>query len=92
MDFVLINSEASNIKNCCAGDRSRSGLETASSLFRDSRKGDKYSLFQRYSLSGLRRLGLEPLQDIDFCRIWDEVEPLSVCFLLNTIISFCTFI
>ncbi|EXB27052.1 hypothetical protein L484_007397 [Morus notabilis] len=59
------------------GDRSSSGFETASSLFRDSRKGDKYSLFQRYSLSGLRRLGLKPLQDIDFCRIWDEVEPFS---------------
>ena len=73
--------------NCSAGDCSSSESKTASSLSQDSPKGsecdgiksvDKYSLFQRYSQSGLCQLGLEPLQDRELRRIWDEVEPFSV--------------
>ncbi|PON67284.1 Methyltransferase domain containing protein [Parasponia andersonii] len=43
----------------------------------DIKSVDKYSLFLRYTQSGLYHLGLEPLQDIDFPRIWKEVEPFS---------------
>ncbi|KAL5565125.1 hypothetical protein UlMin_028289 [Ulmus minor] len=58
--------------------------EAASLFDEDSHKGsecygiknvDKYSLFQKYSQSGLCRLGLKPLQDIYFKEIWKEVEP-----------------
>lgn len=68
------------------GDCCSSESKTASSLSRDSPKGsegdgiksvDKYSLFQRYSQSGLCQLGLKPLQDTELRRIWDEVQPFS---------------
>ncbi|KAK9937581.1 hypothetical protein M0R45_014360 [Rubus argutus] len=38
---------------------------------------DKYPLFEKYCLSGLCRLGLEPLKDTDLHGIWKEVEPFS---------------
>ncbi|XP_050146401.1 uncharacterized protein LOC126621841 isoform X2 [Malus sylvestris] len=34
----------------------------------------KYPLFQKYCLSGLSRLGLEPLKEMDVHGIWKEVE------------------
>ncbi|XVE52851.1 hypothetical protein DITRI_Ditri02bG0157500 [Diplodiscus trichospermus] len=36
---------------------------------------DKYSLFEKFCQSGLYRLGLKPLDDINFHCIWKEVEP-----------------
>ena len=67
-----------------------STFEAASSSSSDSLKGssecdlfksDKFTLFQRYCHSGLRHLGLKPLQEIDYFTTWKEVEPFSVsCF------------
>ncbi|XP_062090481.1 uncharacterized protein LOC133796827 [Humulus lupulus] len=68
------------------GDIFCSVSETASLSGRDPPSGsecenvksvDKYSLFLRYSQSGLCHLGLKSLQDIEFHRIWEEVEPFS---------------
>ncbi|KDP37706.1 hypothetical protein JCGZ_06847 [Jatropha curcas] len=38
---------------------------------------DKYLLFEKFSHSGLSRLGLKPLQEIDLHEIWEEVEPFA---------------
>lgn len=40
---------------------------------------DKYSLFEEFSQSAIRRLGIEPAQDISFLKVWSEVEPFNVC-------------
>ncbi len=39
---------------------------------------DKYALFEKFSQSGLCRLGLKPSQDINFHEIWKEAEPFAV--------------
>lgn len=38
---------------------------------------DKYALFEKFSQSGLCRLGLKPSQDINFHEIWKEAEPFA---------------
>ncbi|CAI0440728.1 unnamed protein product [Linum tenue] len=38
---------------------------------------DKCTLFEKFSVSGLSRLGLEPLQEIDFHEIWSESQPYA---------------
>ncbi|XP_030965546.1 protein RRNAD1 isoform X2 [Quercus lobata] len=38
---------------------------------------DKYALFEKFSQSGLCRLGLKPSQDIKFHEIWKEAEPFA---------------
>lgn len=38
---------------------------------------DKYSLFEEFSQSAIRRLGIEPAQDISFLKVWSEVEPFN---------------
>ncbi|KAF3441136.1 hypothetical protein FNV43_RR15047 [Rhamnella rubrinervis] len=43
----------------------------------EAKSVDQYPLFLRYTLSGLCRLGLKPLQDINFQGIWNEVEPFA---------------
>ncbi|CAN1335672.1 Methyltransferase-like protein 25B [Linum perenne] len=35
----------------------------------------KNALFEKFSVSGLSRLGLEPLEEIDFHKIWNEAQP-----------------
>lgn len=41
----------------------------------ESCSADKFWLFASYCKSGLSRLGLEPLEDVEFHTIWKEVEP-----------------
>lgn len=38
---------------------------------------DKYSLFEKYCLSGLCRLDLKPLDNLNLHRLWDEAEPFA---------------
>ncbi|KAK9275404.1 hypothetical protein L1049_022668 [Liquidambar formosana] len=38
---------------------------------------DKYSLFKKFCETGLCRLGLKPLEDINFLGLWREVEPFA---------------
>ncbi|KAJ4851603.1 hypothetical protein Tsubulata_012435 [Turnera subulata] len=40
-------------------------------------EADKYVLFEKFSESGLSRLGLKPLHEIDFWGIWKEAEPFA---------------
>lgn len=59
------------------------GFETTALCHANCHSGpvDKFSLFERYSQTGLQRLGLELSQDINFHVIWKEVEPFAVsCF------------
>ena len=74
---------------CAAGDTSSVRLDVDAlfnkmSLHTGSRcegtiSADNYSLFQKFCQSGLcRKLGLKPLDDINFCVIWKEVEPYVV--------------
>lgn len=39
--------------------------------------GDKCLHFEKFNLSGLHRLGLKPLQGINFQTIWKEAEPFA---------------
>lgn len=39
---------------------------------------DKYSQFEKFSKSGLCRLGLQHLQDMDLAGIWKETESFAV--------------
>ncbi|XP_057486426.1 uncharacterized protein LOC130772545 isoform X6 [Actinidia eriantha] len=39
---------------------------------------DKYLLFERFSHSGLHRLGLHSSNEIDFAGLWKETEPFTV--------------
>ncbi|KNA02978.1 hypothetical protein SOVF_213490 isoform B [Spinacia oleracea] len=36
---------------------------------------DKYTLFEKFSYSGLRHLGIEPPQDMDLDGLWRECQP-----------------
>ncbi|XP_022717506.1 protein RRNAD1 isoform X2 [Durio zibethinus] len=69
-----------------AGDKSGIGLnldalvnkmslDTGSRCEGRTISADKYSLFEKFCRSGLCRLGLKPLVDINFLGIWNEVEP-----------------
>lgn len=59
---------------------------------------DKYALFEKFSQSGLCRLGLKPSQDIKFHEIWKEAEPFAVRYsnpmvvcIVFRINSFCDY-
>ncbi|KAG2679776.1 hypothetical protein I3760_11G066400 [Carya illinoinensis] len=39
---------------------------------------DKYKHFEKFTQSGLCRLGLKPLERINFHEIWKEAEPFTV--------------
>lgn len=41
---------------------------------------DTYALFEKFSQSGLCRLGLRPSKDVNFHEIWKEAEPYAVCY------------
>lgn len=41
---------------------------------------EKYFLFEKFSQSGLSRLGLKPLREMDLHEIWKEAEPFAVCY------------
>ncbi|XVF79451.1 hypothetical protein PTKIN_Ptkin14bG0224100 [Pterospermum kingtungense] len=53
---------------------SKTSLDTGSRC-QATVSADKYSLFVKFCESGLCRLGLKPLDDINFHGIWKEVEP-----------------
>lgn len=38
---------------------------------------DTYALFEKFSQSGLCRLGLKPSKDVNFHEIWKEAEPYA---------------
>ncbi|XP_059591662.1 uncharacterized protein LOC100262853 isoform X2 [Vitis vinifera] len=38
---------------------------------------DKYSLFEKFCKSGLCRLGLKPLPDVNFKEVWEEAAPFA---------------
>ncbi|GLU17670.1 hypothetical protein SLE2022_340270 [Rubroshorea leprosula] len=54
-----------------------SNMDTLSIKSEGDLSVDKCSLFEKFSLSGLCRLGLHPLGDINFQGIWKEVEPYA---------------
>lgn len=41
---------------------------------------DKISLFEKFSQSGLHRLGLSCSNEMDFAGLWKETEPFSVSY------------
>lgn len=41
---------------------------------------DKVSLFEKFSRSGLLRLGLSSSNEIDFAGLWKKTEPFSVSY------------
>lgn len=53
---------------------SKTSLDTGSRC-QATASADKYSLFEKFCQSGLCRLGLKPLDDINLRGIWMEVEP-----------------
>lgn len=56
---------------------SKTSLDTGSRC-QATASADKYSLFEKFCQSGLCRLGLKPLDDINLRGIWMEVEPYVV--------------
>ncbi|KAM3684315.1 hypothetical protein ACJW31_11G034500 [Castanea mollissima] len=50
---------------------------TKSTRCEGTKSVDKYALFEKFSQSGLCRLGLKPSQDIKFHEIWKEAEPFA---------------
>ncbi|CAK9157787.1 unnamed protein product [Ilex paraguariensis] len=54
------------------------GLSFNQSSKSEDTKPDKCSLFQKFSKSGLGRLGLNPLQDSDLVGFWRETEPYAM--------------
>lgn len=43
----------------------------------------KYALFEKFCHSGLCRLGLEPIDHLDLCGVWDKLAPFTVCYLYS---------
>lgn len=76
-----------NPKESKTDDKSVSMLDTAAlshgnSFNRSTRcehtvSDDKYLLFEKYCLSGLCRLDLKPLDNLNLHRLWDEAEPFA---------------
>lgn len=76
-----------NPKESKMDDKSVSMLDTAAlshgnSFNRSTRcehtvSDDKYLLFEKYCLSGLCRLDLKPLDNLNLHRLWDEAEPFA---------------
>lgn len=76
-----------NPKESKTDDKSVSMLDTAAlshgnSFNRSTRcehtvSDDKYLLFEKYCLSGLCRLDLKPLDNLNLRRLWDEAEPFA---------------
>ncbi|XP_075644693.1 uncharacterized protein LOC142615754 isoform X1 [Castanea sativa] len=50
---------------------------TKSTRCEGTKSVDKYALFEKFSQSGLCRLGLKPSEDIKFHEIWKEAEPFA---------------
>lgn len=77
-----------------AGDKSVSMLDTAalsggnsfncSTGCEHTGSVDKYLLFEKFCLSGLCRLDLKPLDNLNLQGIWEEVEPFAVRFSHTT--------
>ncbi|OVA07354.1 Methyltransferase domain [Macleaya cordata] len=68
-----------NGKTCstCDVDTSHDISSNYSSRGGDSQSPDQYSLFEKFCKSGLGRLGLIPMQEIDFLGLWMEAKPFS---------------
>lgn len=49
---------------------------------------DKYLLFEKFSQSGLSRLGLQSLGEMYLREIWKEAEPFAVCYSLLALMVF----
>uniref|UniRef100_A0A5B7C019 Uncharacterized protein n=1 Tax=Davidia involucrata TaxID=16924 RepID=A0A5B7C019_DAVIN len=86
-EIPLSDTGNSTPKSCGAADFASSILEM-DALFRGvsfnqstkceaTKSVDKYSLFEKFSRSGLCRLGLHHLQDINFAGLWKETEPFA---------------
>lgn len=58
---------------------------------------DKISLFEKFSQSGLHRLGLSCSNEIDFAGLWKETEPFSVsyshiiCHFFSLMLDICSY-
>lgn len=52
-------------------------LEHGSTPCEQSKPVDKYPLFEKFCQSGLNRLGLQSLQDMDYYGIWMDTEPFT---------------
>ncbi|KMS96280.1 hypothetical protein BVRB_000460 isoform A [Beta vulgaris subsp. vulgaris] len=71
--------------DCAMNEISKTTLEMdsasdGSQCDHDDRKGsfnDKYTLFEKFSHSGLCHLCIEPLQDMDLRGLWREYQPLA---------------
>ena len=78
------------IETCAADDKAAFAMEK-DSLFQGISSDettisdainsvDKYSLFEKFCKSGLCRLGLKPLPDVNFKEVWEEAAPFAVCY------------
>lgn len=85
MLFVLGADEIS--KTTVEMDSSTDGFQ-CSVADRSGSWVDKYTLFEKFSYSGLRHLGIEPPQDMDLDGLWRECQPSVVCLFASYICSF----
>ncbi|XP_071693697.1 uncharacterized protein [Rutidosis leptorrhynchoides] len=66
--------------NCCGAE---TGLDThefpckPNSIFEKAENVDRCSLFEKFSRSGMHRLNLNQMQNIDFAGIWKEFESFA---------------
>ncbi|KAI6687063.1 hypothetical protein NL676_023891 [Syzygium grande] len=81
-----VNSSLQSQRDCEGGPLVRqveaktggkSGSRQGGARCEDTLFRDKCLHFEKFNLSGLHRLGLKPLQDINFHAIWKETEPFA---------------
>ncbi|XP_027062322.1 uncharacterized protein [Coffea arabica] len=64
--------------SCCDIDGLSCESFVESSMNEETRSFDRFSLFLEFCHSGLSRLGLHYLSDIELHKVWEETEPFSV--------------
>ncbi|KAM7269594.1 hypothetical protein ACFE04_025091 [Oxalis oulophora] len=63
--------EESSVEQSCSSIKP---AELKTGVFRDV---DRHLRFEKFSYSGLSRLGLEPLEHVNFRQIWEDTEPYT---------------
>ncbi|PKI49139.1 hypothetical protein CRG98_030485 [Punica granatum] len=73
----ILESSLNQESSCRVGSDfdSNGSCNNRSTICERAPSGTNYSNFEEFSLSGLQRLGLQPLQDMDLHWIWKEHEP-----------------
>ncbi|KAH9723880.1 methyltranfer dom domain-containing protein [Citrus sinensis] len=80
--YSFLNPKESKMDNKSVSMLDTAALSHGNSFNRSTRcehtvSDDKYLLFEKYCLSGLCRLDLKPLDNLNLHRLWDEAEPFA---------------